>query len=81
MISFLKDDTNRLSVMLSLSIFFHAILLTIKFAAPELKRLTDHMPALDVVLVNTKTKSVPTKADARRRRIWIVAATPKLTGI
>lgn len=64
MISFLKDDTNRLSVMLGLSIFIHAILLTIKFAAPELKRLTDHMPALDVVLVNTKTKSVPTKADA-----------------
>jgi len=64
LISFLKDDTNRLSVMLGLSIFIHAILLTIKFAAPELKRLTDHMPALDVVLVNTKTKSVPTKADA-----------------
>jgi protein TonB len=50
--------------MLGLSIFIHAILLTLKFAAPELKRLQDHMPALEVVLVNTKTKAAPSKADA-----------------
>lgn len=50
--------------MLGLSIAIHAVLLTIKFAAPELKRLQDHMPALEVVLVNAKTKSAPSKADA-----------------
>lgn len=50
--------------MLGLSIAIHAVLLTIKFAAPELKRLQDHMPALEVVLVNSKTKSAPSKADA-----------------
>lgn len=64
MITLLKDDSNRLGVMLGLSIAIHAVLLTIKFAAPELRRLQDHMPALEVVLVNTKTKSAPTKADA-----------------
>ncbi|OIQ90171.1 gram-negative bacterial tonB protein [mine drainage metagenome] len=64
MIAFLKDDSNRLAVMLGLSIAVHAVLLSLKFAAPELKRLQDHLPALDVVLVNAKTKSAPTKADA-----------------
>ncbi len=64
MIAFLKDDRNRLGVMLGLSIIIHALLLTLKFAAPELKKLKDHMPALEVVLVNAKTKSAPTKADA-----------------
>lgn len=64
MIAFLKDDRNRLGVMLGLSIIIHALLLTLKFAAPELKKLKDHMPALEVVLVNAKTKSAPSKADA-----------------
>ncbi len=64
MIAFLKNDANRLGVMLGISLLMHAVLLTIKFAAPELKRLQDHMPALEVVLVNAKTISAPTKADA-----------------
>lgn len=64
MIAFLKDDRNRLGVMLGLSIIIHALLLTLKFVAPELKKLKDHMPALEVVLVNAKTKSAPSKADA-----------------
>ncbi len=64
MIALLKDDTNRLGVMLTLSVLVHAVLLMVKFAAPELKRLQDHMPALEVVLVNAKTKSAPSKADA-----------------
>ena len=64
MIAFLKDDRNRLGVMLGLSIVVHAVLLTLKFAAPELKKLKDNMPALEVVLVNAKTQSSPTKADA-----------------
>jgi len=62
--TWLKDDSNRLGVMLGLSLAFHLVLLSIKFAAPELRRLQDHLPALEVVLVNTKTKSKPIKADA-----------------
>lgn len=64
MIALLKDESKRLQVMLGLSIFVHALLLMVKFAAPELKRLQDHMPALDVVLVNAKTLSAPSKAEA-----------------
>lgn len=64
MIAYLKDDRNRLAVMLGVSIAVHAVLLTIKFAAPELKKLKDNMAALEVVLVNTKTQSAPSKADA-----------------
>jgi len=64
LIAYLKDERNRLTVMLVASIAIHAVLLTIKFAAPELKKLKDNMAALDVVLVNTKTKSAPNKADA-----------------
>lgn len=62
--TWLKDDSNRLGVMLGVSLAFHLVLLSIKFAAPELRRLQDHLPALEVVLVNTKTKSAPIKADA-----------------
>ncbi len=45
------------------SIVIHAVILTIHFE-PELKKLADHMPSLDVVLVNAKTKTAPEKADA-----------------
>jgi protein TonB len=45
-----------------MSVFIHAIILTIKFQ-PELKKLADRLPSLDVVLVNAKTKSAPDKAE------------------
>ncbi len=64
MIAFLKNDTNRLGVMLGLSIFVHAVLLSIKFAAPELKRLQDQLSTMEVVLVNAKTQSAPAHAEA-----------------
>ncbi len=40
------------------------VIIAVKFDPPQLKFLKDKMPALEVVLVNTKTKSKPVKADA-----------------
>ena len=45
------------------SIAIHAVILTIHFE-PELKKLADRLPSLDVVLVNAKTKTAPDKAEA-----------------
>ncbi len=51
--------------MLLVSVYAHiALILFINFEPPALKFFKDKMPALDVVLVNAKTKSKPTKADA-----------------
>ncbi|HEY8355012.1 MAG TPA: energy transducer TonB [Methylophilaceae bacterium] len=41
-----------------------ALILLIKFEMPDLQRFKDNMPALEIILVNTKTKSAPEKADA-----------------
>jgi protein TonB len=50
--------------MLMASLLLHLVLiLGVKFVAPELKRLNDHLPALEVVLVNAKTERRPDKAD------------------
>ncbi|MES2553873.1 MAG: TonB family protein [Pseudomonadota bacterium] len=54
-----------LAIMLLVSAYAHILLIVfINFEPPALKFLKDKMPALDVVLVNAKTKSKPTKADA-----------------
>jgi len=60
----LQDDANRFGVMLTASLLLHLVLiLGLRFVAPELKKLQDQMPALDVVLVNAKSQSRPDKAD------------------
>lgn len=54
-----------LAIMLLVSVYAHiALILFINFEPPAMKFFKDKMPALDVVLVNAKTKSKPTKADA-----------------
>ncbi len=54
-----------LGVALVISGVLHAITIGgVTFKAPDPKTLKDSNGSLDVVLVNTKTKSVPTKADA-----------------
>ncbi len=53
---------DAMKIAIVISVFVHAIILTIKFQ-PELKRLADHLPSLDVVLVNSKTKNAPDKAE------------------
>ena len=50
------------AVAIWISIAIHAALLTVHFQ-PELKKLKDSLPSLDVVLVNAKTKSAPDKAE------------------
>ena len=50
------------AVAIWISIAIHAVILTIHFQ-PELKKLKDSLPSLDVVLVNAKTKTAPDKAE------------------
>ena len=50
------------AVAIWVSIAIHAVILTIHFQ-PELKKLKDSLPSLDVVLVNAKTKTAPDKAE------------------
>ncbi len=46
-----------------ISLIAHAVLLTLHFQ-PELKALKDQIPSLKVMLVNSKTRQAPEKADA-----------------
>ena len=45
-----------------LSVLVHVVILSIKFQ-PELKKFKDQLPTIEVMLVNSKTKDAPTKAD------------------
>ena len=59
------EDLSPLAITLIVSAWVHIILIVaINFEPPLAKFFKDKMPALDVVLVNAKTKSKPTKADA-----------------
>jgi protein TonB len=53
---------SALTIAIWISILVHAAILTIKFQ-PELKKLADRLPSLDVVLVNAKTKQAPDRAE------------------
>ncbi len=53
---------SAISVAIWVSILIHVVILSIKFQ-PELKKFADHLPSLDVVLVNAKTKQAPDKAE------------------
>ena len=53
------------TITLGLSALLHALVITtVNFRPPDLKYLKDHMPTLEIVLVNAKTETAPTKADA-----------------
>lgn len=53
-----------LGLTLAVSLAAHVIVIAlVNFKPPDLKYLKDKMPPLEVVLVNTKTESKPTKAD------------------
>ncbi len=59
------NDDNRLGVMIAASLVLHAIvILGLKFSPPDLKKLKDNLPTLDVILVNAKSQSRPDKANA-----------------
>ena len=50
------------AIALWVSFVIHAALLAVKFE-PEIKKLAERLPSLEVVLVNAKTKNAPDKAD------------------
>ena len=52
-----------ITVAIWISVAIHATILTIHFQ-PEIKKFSDHLPSLSVVLVNAKTKTAPEKAEA-----------------
>jgi protein TonB len=54
---------STMSIAIWLSLLVHAAILTVHFE-PELKKFTDSLPVLDVMLVNAKTNTAPDKADA-----------------
>jgi len=59
------DNLSPLAITLIVSALIHLVLIiAVNFEPPVAKFFKDKMPALDVVLVNAKTKSKPTKADA-----------------
>lgn len=51
-------------IALAASVAAHALLLAIRFAAPELFRMQPADPGLEVILVNAKHANAPAKADA-----------------
>lgn len=57
--------THLFAVALGVSLALHAAAIGgISFSMPDLKKLKDNLPALDVILVNAKTLSRPDKANA-----------------
>jgi protein TonB len=58
------DPASRVfSVALSISIVFHALLFSLHFTFPEATRVKNTPQMLEVVLVNSKTKSKPTNTE------------------
>lgn len=51
-----------MAIAIWVSVFVHAVLLSVHFE-PELKKFTDNLPSLEVMLVNAKTSTTPDKAD------------------
>lgn len=52
-----------LTIAIWISLAVHAAILTVKFAPPELKKLRDNLPSLEVMLVNAKTTKASEHAD------------------
>jgi len=57
----LDRQSRILTFAIAISVFLHAILLSVRFQLPDGKRLASLAP-MEVVIVNSKTRSVPTKA-------------------
>ena len=51
-------------IALAASVAAHALLLAVRFAAPEVFRMQPADPGLEVILVNAKHANAPAKADA-----------------
>lgn len=57
------EGMSPLAIALWASVAIHAVVLAIKFE-PEIKKLANRLPPLEIVLVNAKTLTAPDKADA-----------------
>ena len=60
----LDRQSRVLAISVAVSIFLHAILLTIHFRFPETLRWKSESPPLEVILVNAKTRDKPSRAKA-----------------
>ena len=60
-VSFVKT-LSAFSIAIFVSLTVHTTILTIHFE-PELRKLANNLPTLDVVLVNARTKNAPDKAE------------------
>jgi protein TonB len=58
-----RTASTRLSVAIGLSVLLHAVVLLIRFQYPDATLFKDP-PTIEVVLVNSKSSTRPTKADA-----------------
>src|SRR5438552_1286300 len=59
-----SDSANQLlAYALGASIVLHGVLLAVRFSPFDLSKVQDSAPALEIALVNAKSKSKPTKAD------------------
>ncbi len=63
--SALDRGARVLYASVAVSVLLHAILISVHFRFPDALRLKSAQSPLEVVLVNTKTRDKPTKADAR----------------
>lgn len=57
-------ENRPLMIALAASVLAHAVLLAIRFAAPDALRFEPADPGLEVILVNAKHAKAPTKAEA-----------------
>lgn len=57
-------ENRPLTIALAASVLAHAVLLAIRFAAPDALRFEPADPGLEVILVNAKHARAPTKAEA-----------------
>lgn len=60
----LFTDNRFLAIALAASVLVHAVLLGVRFVAPDSFRLKPSDPGLEVILVNAKHDHAPQKADA-----------------
>lgn len=60
----LSQQNRPLTIAIAVSLLAHALLLAIRFAAPDAFRLEPADPGLEVILVNARHARAPSKADA-----------------
>jgi len=69
-----KKLNSPLALALLLSLAVHAVLLTVRFVAPEQFNRVFKDTALEVILVNAQSQERPEHAQAIAQPIWLAAA-------